>query len=211
MPYTPVATDVVEPVDGEKASSAALEFRTLKAYIQASIMLNPVFGGTVGGDNFRVGNGDPAGGGTYGWFDTNGPGIQMFGNGNASMTARDTIRFRNHLGELGATSNVDNSFNWSAAINVIKASVGGSSLKPGDGTHTGYLAIFNPDGSRKAYLASSAPGVGNPIVFSSDDAATWLFGQALFAPNIGTNAFGARTVSAALPSGGADGDVWFQT
>ena len=38
MPYTPDATQVAEPTDSEKASTAALEFRTLKTYIQSVIL-----------------------------------------------------------------------------------------------------------------------------------------------------------------------------
>lgn len=59
MPYTPVATDPTEPVDGEKASILGLEFRTLKGYIQSVLL--PLINGKVGsgGGNFTgtlVGN-----------------------------------------------------------------------------------------------------------------------------------------------------------
>ncbi len=54
MSYIPVATDPDEPTDSEKATTAALEFRTLKAYIQSVILAAiaaklPLTGGTLTG------------------------------------------------------------------------------------------------------------------------------------------------------------------
>jgi hypothetical protein len=57
MPYTPVATDYTQPADaGVKASTAAAEFRTLKQYIQQTVLpaiallapiASPTFTGTL--------------------------------------------------------------------------------------------------------------------------------------------------------------------
>lgn len=48
-PYTPVATDITEPEGGFAAGMAAAEIRTLKAYIQASIV--PVLATYPSGNN----------------------------------------------------------------------------------------------------------------------------------------------------------------
>jgi len=37
MAYTPVATDATQPTDDQWASSAALEFRTIKAYLNSIV------------------------------------------------------------------------------------------------------------------------------------------------------------------------------
>lgn len=63
MPYTPVATDYSEPTDFEKASIMGQEFRTLKGYIQLTLV--PLIAGKIGsgGGNFTgsvVGNANGA-------------------------------------------------------------------------------------------------------------------------------------------------------
>jgi len=37
MAYTPVATDATQPTDDQYASTAALEFRTIKAYLNGIV------------------------------------------------------------------------------------------------------------------------------------------------------------------------------
>lgn len=76
MPYVPDATVVTEPVDGQKASTAALEFRTLKAYIQTTVI-----GALIAG---KIGTGAPA---TISALYT--------------FTANEAIRFANSNGFLG--------------------------------------------------------------------------------------------------------------
>jgi len=49
MAYTPVATDATQPTDDQWASSAALEFRTIKAYLNGIVAagLPPLIAGGV--------------------------------------------------------------------------------------------------------------------------------------------------------------------
>lgn len=142
MAYVPNATTVTEPVDTRKASTAALEFRTLKAYIQSVIVPAtgdklPLAGGIMSGDilfsdsDFRI-NANTAdatddkrivisGGG--GFSDTRGANLLLAGNEHASQPGQANL----YAGSTG-------SILLSAATTQITAAVMTWSGNP---THSG--------------------------------------------------------------------------
>lgn len=154
MAYVPNATTVTEPVDTRKASTAALEFRTLKAYIQSVIVPAtgdklPLAGGIMSGDisfsdsDFRI-NANTAdatddkrivisGGG--GFSDTRGANLLLAGNEHASQPGQANL----YAGSTG-------SILLSATTTQITAAVmtwSGNPTHSGSHTFTNTLSVGN--------------------------------------------------------------------
>ena len=90
------------------------------------------------------------------------------------------------------------------------ASVRAQLVSPTDGAESGRLVfrtIIAGTSATRFYLGEGlyAQGLADPGAGKAN-----LTGLQISGTPIGTNALGARTVSSSAPSGGADGDIWYQ-
>lgn len=159
--YIPDATQGSEPVDSQKASTMGLEFRTLKTYIQDTILplINskaPLSGAGAGGV----------------W----------------NITAVQAYNANNVNDFSGSVS--------TAGVMVASSTPGRGSigLNQGGTGQTGFVALYNPDSTRKAYIGYAAPGVGGSILLVAEDGAFWNFSSPIVSPHLYGNADSANTV-----------------
>lgn len=210
MSYTPDATVVTEPQDSQKASTAALEFRTLKAYIQTVIIPGLAGKANLSGAAFSGATG--AIGDTALLYlarstKSSGQNSLTFNGGSGAatwqiyqQTADDALRIFDSVRGVDvlvipAASGITNVLSLVAtessvtAKNTLKAGLSGSGvgtidLQAGDPTHTGYLEFYSPSAVRQGYIGFSGSSGA-----SDAGAITFAMGNAGFSGNVSATAF----------------------